>query len=130
MRAARVIQFYYEKHPEALTSYIPAIVDELLKTKVDGVKRSFLKILILTPDICSLDKSALLFDKCIEWLFYEKETIAVKAYSIDLLVKVSMEEPDLRNELILCFEDFPETESVGLGKRIRSVMKSLKNQSI
>jgi hypothetical protein len=130
MRAARVIQFYYEQHPDELIDYLPAIVDELLTTKVDGVKRSFLKILILTKNICELDKSALLFDKCIEWLLYEKESIAVKAYSIDLLEKFVKEEPELKNELIICFDNFPEMESIGLRKRMKNVIKSLKSQSI
>jgi hypothetical protein len=127
MRAARVMQLYNEKHAEALIPFIPDIVDELLKTNVDGVKRSFLKILILTPNICNVHKSAMLFDKCIDWLLYEKESIAVKAYSIDLLEKFAKEEPDLKNELNLVFGNLPKEESVGLCKRINMVVKKLSN---
>ncbi|MCX6231094.1 MAG: hypothetical protein NTZ33_06080 [Bacteroidetes bacterium] len=128
MRAARVIQFYYEIHPEALISYLPAIVDELLKTNVDGVKRSFLKVLILTPDICSLDKSSMLFDKCLEWLMYNKETIAVRAYSIDLLIRFAVEEPELKHEINLALESMPFSVHKGLMNKLKKGISKLGNK--
>ncbi len=104
MRAARVVQLFAEKFPDAITPYLSDIVDELLITKVDGVKRSYLKILTFVPSIIALEKSALILNKCIEWLISDKETIAVRAYCIDVLLKFVKQEPVLYHEIKLIFE--------------------------
>lgn len=125
MRAARVVQFYLEKHPPKIIDYSGLILDELLLTKVDGVKRSFLKILYLTPDIINLEKSGLLLDKCLFWLMSDKEPIAVRAYCIDILVKFALEEPELKHEIRLAIENLPFDEYPSLKSRCRKALKAL-----
>ena len=125
MRAARVVQFYFEKYPLKINDYSKEILDELLVTKVDGVKRSFLKILYLCPRIIDLEKSGLLLDKCLLWLMSDKEPIAVRAYCIDLLVKFAKEEPELKHEIRLAIENLPLDEYPSLKFRCKTALKSL-----
>ncbi|MFZ4399040.1 MAG: hypothetical protein ACOYO1_03310 [Bacteroidales bacterium] len=126
MRAARVMQIYCEKHPNTIFPFLTEITEELLKTKVDGVKRSFLKILTFVPKISSLENSAFLFDKCLEWLFSTKEAIAVRAYCIDVLIKFVNEEPELKNEISLAFENLSTIDSRGLINRYNKAMNLIK----
>ena len=123
MRAARVLQVYFEKHPNAISAFLPMLSNELLISNVDGVKRSFLKILSLIPLITNLENAPLILDKCLEWLFSDKEAIAVRAYSIDLLIKFALEEPGLLNEIRLAFEILPTEEYPSLMVRCRRGLK-------
>lgn len=117
MRAARVVQIYAEKYPDKIIPYLPFITDELLITKVDGVKRSFLKILILIPSVISIKNSGLILDKCMDWFFTDKEAIAVRAYCGDIIIKFAKEEPELKNEIFLALENLSFIEHEGLRKR-------------
>ena len=126
MRAARVVQFYIEKNPEKILPFLPQLLDELLTTNVDGVRRSFLKILYLTPCIINLEKSGLLLDKCLQWLMTEKEPIAVRVYCIDMLVKFAMEEAELKHEIRLAIENLPFDEYPSLKSKCRKALKLLK----
>jgi hypothetical protein len=126
MRAARVVQLYTERHYNEIIPYLSFISNELLNTKVDGVKRSFLKILFITPSILAIENSALLLDKCIDWLQSDKEPIAVRAYCIDLLIKFANEEPELKNEIRLTLENIPLEEYPSLKLRRKNGLKMLK----
>jgi len=128
MRAARVLQIYFEKNRPKITVFLNNISTELMKTKVDGVKRSFLKILSFIPCITTLENSALILDKCLEFLLSDKETIAVRAYSIDLLIKFANEEPDLKNEIRLVFENIPIDDYPSLKYRCKKGMKLINNE--
>ena len=128
MRASRVIQIFCKKYPETIFSYLETLSDELLKTNVDGVKRSFLKIMIDIVEINRIDNSGLIFNKCLDWLFTDKETIAVRAYSIDLLEKFALQEPDLKNELIIVLENLPLDDFPSLKKRRMRCLNQLNNK--
>ncbi|MFZ4740103.1 MAG: hypothetical protein ACOYLE_02945 [Bacteroidales bacterium] len=127
MRAARVVQLYCVKHPDTILPFLKILTDELLKTKVDGVKRSFLKIMIEVVDVKNIHNAGLVLNKCLDWLLSDKETIAVRAYSIDLLIKFAKEEPDLKNELILVFESIPLEEYPSLKVRCKKGLKLMRN---
>jgi len=123
MRAARVVQIYCIKYPDTILPHLKILTDELLTTKVDGVKRSFLKIMIEAIDIKYIYNAGLVFNKCLDWLFSEKETIAVRAYSLDLVVKFVKKEPDLKNEMMLVLENVPLDDFPSLEIRIRRYLK-------
>jgi hypothetical protein len=127
MRAARVMQLYFEKHQEIIPSFLNIISNELLITKVDGVKRSFLKILSFLNGITTIENATLILDKCLECLRTDKESIAVRAYSIDLLIKFAIEEPELRNEILLAFEIIPMDDYPSLKYRCRNGIKIIRN---
>jgi len=130
MRAARVIQLFCIKYPEFIKLYLPLFSDELLKNEIDGVKRSLLKILIEKVDIKHIYNAGLIFNQCLDWLFSEKETIAVRAYSLDLAVKFVVEEPDLKSELMFVLENLPTDDYPSLEVRRRRCIQKLKIKKI
>ena len=125
MRAARAIQFYAERNNENLVPYRGKISEILLNTNIDGVKRGFLKVLILYPNISSMDNSAKIFDKCTEWALSLKETISVKAYCIEMLVKFIKEEPDLKGEVKIILDNLNCAENPALKFICRKYLKKI-----
>jgi len=126
MRAARVIQLYGIRYPRSLEPFLEKIVDALLHNKVDGVKRSFLKVLIEVVAIDKIPDAGLIYSRCLDWVFSAKESIAVRAYSMDLLYKFTLFEKELSHEFILVLENVPLDQSPGLDKRRKHFLGRLK----
>lgn len=100
MRAARVIQLCSKKNAKLIEPFLNDLINIIIETKVEGVKRSFLKILSEIQDITKLKNSGIIVDKCFEWLISENENPAIRCYSIDLINNLCKIEPQLKNELI------------------------------
>lgn len=129
MRAARVVQFYALKHPHALSPYLPTLVNAMLHSQVDGVKRSFLKVLFEVVPIDKIPDAGLVYNRCLDWVLSEKETIAVRVYSMDLLYKFALFEKDLSLEFMLVLENVPLEESPGLECRRKEFLQKLKKMN-
>jgi len=100
MRAARVLQLSAEKYPILAEAIVDKITDALLNCNNEGVKRSFIKILQNTNILKKVKSAGMVINKCFEWILSEKESYAVRCYSIDLVKNYCKIEPELKNELI------------------------------
>lgn len=129
MRAARVIQVYALKHPQTIAPCIPLLINALMRSQVDGVKRSFLKVLIEVVDIENIPDAGLIYNRCLDWVFSEKETIAVRAYSMDMLYKFSQFDNELSHEFMLVLENIPPDQSPGLECRRKDFIQKLKKMN-
>ncbi len=129
MRAARVVQFYAQRNPHALSPCLTTLVNALMHSQVDGVKRSFLKVLIEVVDVDKIPDAGLVYNRCLDWVFSEKESIAVRAYSMDLLYKFTLFEKELSHECILVLENAPLEESPGLECRRKQFLLKLKKMN-
>lgn len=125
MRAARVVQFASIKYPKLLDSHIDALISALHKSKIDGVKRSILKIFIEAPVSVSDDQLGQLTDRCFLFVDDKKESIAVRAFSIDILLKVIKKYPELKPELKAVMESVIPEGSVGLKHKCRKLLKKM-----
>lgn len=125
MRAARVIQFYAFKYPERILPHAAFLTETLLQTSVDGVKRSFLKIMIDVLSIEQIEKQGFVFNQCLNWLFSDKESIAVRAYCMDMLEKFASYAPELKSEVLMVLDNVTFDDSVGLSKRRLQCIKHL-----
>lgn len=116
MRAARVVQLYFEHHIDEIPKHINFIFEELINTRISGVKRGFLKVILSTPKITEYHNSLKIFDICQKWILSSNETIAVRAYSLDVIFKFAFELPELKNELELIFDSilFQDNNSLKL----------------
>ena len=96
-RAVWVVDTVAEKHPELLEPYLESIAETLPVFGHDGLKRNSLRMLARSP----LPQIHLgeLMNTCFDWLLSPKESVAVKVYAMDILYRMSEEEPALKKEL-------------------------------
>jgi hypothetical protein len=124
MRSSRVIWLIAKKHPGFIKPYLPDMIKRLPRFKVDAVRRNILSILIEVP-IPDIDPGGL-FDLCYSWLQSDKEPVAIRGNSINVLYKISEKEPELKAELIELFESLLPCNSRGIEARIKETINRLK----
>jgi hypothetical protein len=131
MRAARAAQLYCEKHPEEIYPFIDKVVDKTIQSNIKGVRHNFLKIFAEFIDIEKITDPGPLLNTCFEWLLDARLTPAVRVYSIGVIYKLGLKEPELLHELeatieLLMVEAEPSLRSYGrrMLKRIVSSHQS------
>ena len=125
MRAARVIQIYCEKHPEALLPYLDEVIGKTIASDTDGVKRNFLKIFAESIDVHQINEPGLLLNACFDWLNDARETPAVRVYCMEIIYLYSLNEPDLRGELKASLEFIMEEKKPSLTNRGMKILRRL-----
>jgi hypothetical protein len=104
-RAARVADVCCEKNPELIRPYLVKIVRDLPGLKDVAVKRVFMHILIRHSWVDDEEAMGILVDTLFKWLMDDTQAVAIKAYSIMILEKITKILPDLRGEMILVLEE-------------------------
>jgi hypothetical protein len=128
MRSARVIQLFAPGNDALIEPYIDEIVDTIRDTKETGVRRSFLKIFIDTELVYKTNRQGEIADLCFKYIMNPKEAIAIRAYSIGVLLKIIEKEPDLARELELCLEILENDPSPGLHAWFAKIRKTIKKK--
>lgn len=123
MRAARVIQLATYKHLNLIRPHIDRMIYALEYSKVDGVKRSFLKILAEKPLNLNEEQFGRLTDLSFSILKNGKEAIAIRAFAIDILYRIIKTYPEIKYELIPILEELKSDESVGLAGKCNKILK-------
>jgi hypothetical protein len=125
MRAARIIALVTEKYPELIADHLDAIIHSLGSLRVEGVKRSFLKIFAGQRVGLNEDHLGILTELTFNWLANPREAIAIRYYAMDILLKVSKLFPEIKAELTVLLNSLMEDESSALIVKSRKVMKIL-----
>lgn len=122
-RASWAVSYCAEEHPQLVKPYLSKLVKNLEKPGLhDAVKRNTLKMLETIAVPRSLQGQVA--DLCFKFLL-SQEPVAMKAYSMTILLNICKEEPDLKNELRLIIEDTMMLGSAGLKARGKRVLKEL-----
>ena len=125
MRAAWVLSIVCERDIDLITPHINRILPQIFESKVDGVKRGFLKILCDFYDIALIENSGFLLNKCLDTFINRREAIAVRAMSLKIAYKISLLEPEIQQELKAILTLEPEQESGGMQSVVRNILKKL-----
>jgi hypothetical protein len=125
MRSARVVQLVVQKHPNLLRPHVQTLISAISKSKVDGVKRCALKILSETPVFITEDEFGELADICFSFAEDEKNAIAIRAFAIDILLKVAKKYPEVMPELRAILESITPHGSAGLKNKCNKILKKL-----
>jgi hypothetical protein len=128
MRAARVLQLCAVKYPSLPEPFLNKMTSLLSGIKVDGVRRSMLKILISSPVLPDEEELGHLVDDCFDWMQDKRQPVAVRAYAIDLLVKIIEQYPDLRLELITSLLAIQGNETPGMKAKCKQVIQTFRKQ--
>ena len=126
MRAARVIALVTELHPELVHPYVNEIILKLSSWQTEGLRRSFLKILSEISYSYNEDQLGILTDLAFTWLTDPKEAIAIRYYSIAILLIVSKKYPEIKGELSTLLNELAEDSSSGLKTKSVKVLNYLK----
>jgi hypothetical protein len=129
MRAARIIALCIEENPDLITNYFKRIAEALPGIKVDGVKRGFLKMLADTSISFDEESAGFLTDIAFTWLEDSSQAIAIRYYCIEILQKVSLQYPEIGDELTVILKNMPEDISAGLQSKRLAVLNALKKKN-
>jgi 8-oxo-dGTP diphosphatase len=112
--------------PKVAYPIIPGIIEALDKVVGDSALRSFLRIISLS-DISQISSrhQGIIAGYCFEALKSAFTTIAVKAYSMEILYKLALIYPELTNELSATISMLQGEGSAGVLARGHSILKKL-----
>jgi len=120
----------HDKHPEISARFIPMIIGSLDKLASESVRRSFLKIISLGDiSILTRKQHGLLADYCFRMLRSGFSSIAVKAYSMEIIYRLALVYPELTGELAATINLLHDEKSAGILAKGRIILKRLGGSS-
>jgi 8-oxo-dGTP diphosphatase len=115
-----------DKYPELIHPYLHRIILSLQKIDNESVQRSFLRIISLNDiNMVSSGDHGILTDHCFNALKSGFSAIAIKAYSMEILYKLSLKYPELIPELSATINMLQGEGSVGVVARGLMILKKL-----
>jgi hypothetical protein len=124
-RASWAMNDCVEAYPELIKPYFGKLIRHLERTDThEGVTRNIVRILqfIDVPEK-HLGK---LTDNCFALLLHSGSPIAVKAFSMTVLLRICKREPELKNELKAAVEAVLENASAGVKNRGLKTLAALR----
>jgi len=130
-RASWTLTKVCDRFPEIIYPYLAQIVETLNKIDNESTLRCLLRIISLS-DLEKINgrEQGLLTDFCFRNLNSGFSAIAVKAYSMEILYKLSLIYPGLVNELSTSINVLMEDGSAGITARGRMILRKLSERSV
>lgn len=123
-RASWVVSECTERFPFLITPYLNSIILNLRNEVHDAVKRNTIRILQFVEIPESL--FGITAEFCFELLASKKEPVAIKAFSMTVLLEIVKKIPELKIELQILIEDQMPYSSPGFTSRGNKTLKALK----
>lgn len=124
MRASWILSKYAEKNPAAIMPWLPKMIRRASEKNIhDAVKRNVIRSLQFVSIPRSLQGKVA--NLCFQFLENQKESIAVKAFSMTVLANIAQDEPDLQQEIQLVVTQMLPYGSAGIQARAKKVLKQL-----
>lgn len=125
-RAASVVSACADQHPFLIEPYLEKLVVNLETETSDAVKRNTVRIL----QSQSIPDKLLgqVTEVCFRLLRSRQEPIAVRVFSMSVLLNVVRKIPELRTELVYLLEDELPYGSAGFISRATKVLKALRHR--
>lgn len=122
-RAARVVDHCVAAHPALIQPYLSVLSQQLSKPVHDTLKRNVLRLLqdIPLPEALWGEVA----DSCFGFLTDANTAIAIKVFSMTVLLQIVRQVPDLKHELKLVLEEQLPYGSAGFVNRAQKVLKAL-----
>jgi hypothetical protein len=102
------------------------MIKTLPAIKNESVRRDFLRIFadLMLPE--GDEETGRLINYCFSCLNSITRQVSIKVYSLEILYKITLKEPDLKNELALTIESVIPYNSMAFAARGRKLLKKLK----
>lgn len=125
-RSSWVLTKVGDKNPDIFNPLLPQITESLPALDNESAIRSFLRIIsFIDPAILSKKHQGLLTDYCFRQLNSGFSAIAIKAYSMEILYKLSLIYPELSTELALSVRSVMDIDSAGIRSKAKSILNKL-----
>lgn len=125
-RASWTLTKVCDRFPDLIDPYISQIIETLNKLENESAERSFLRIISMSDlSRFSSKHQGILADHCFTALKSGFSAIAIKAYSMEILYRLSVIYPDLAPELAASIKIILENSSAGISARGRIILKKL-----
>lgn len=125
-RSAWVLSLVADKYPELVFAYLPQLLIHCQKVGVHtAVKRNVTRLLQQLRIPKEYDEEVM--NVCFEFLLNQKESIAVRCFSMGILAKLCHSYPEMKNELKLIIEEALAHQEVSAAfkSKSKSVLKGL-----
>jgi len=119
-----------DSHPDIMAPFTTMIIGSLDRIENESVRRSFMKIISLS-DITALTRKnqGILADYCFRMLRSGFSSIAVKAYSMEIIYRLAQVYPELTGELAETINLLQDEKSAGILAKGRIILKRLRGSS-
>jgi 8-oxo-dGTP diphosphatase len=125
-RASWTLTKVCDRFPELIYPFLSQIVDSLDKITNESTLRSFLRILSLSDlEKINTRQHGILADFSFKVMNSGLSAIAVKAYAMEILFKLTEIYPELANELSTSIRILMEDGSSGITSRGRAILKKI-----
>lgn len=125
-RSSWVLTKAGDKATDIFNPFVPRMIESLAGLDNESVIRSFLRIISFSdPVILTRKHQGLLADYCFKQLNSGFSAIAIKAYSMDILYKLTLIYPELSTELALSIRSVMDIDSAGIRSKAKSILNKL-----
>jgi 8-oxo-dGTP diphosphatase len=125
-RASWTLTKVCDRHPEMIYPHLSRLIEGLESISNESTIRSFLRIISLSDiDRIREKHHGILAEHCFSLLRSGFSAIAVKAYSMEILYKLVLKYPELRNELSATINMLQQEGSAGIIARGRQILRKL-----
>jgi hypothetical protein len=125
-RASWTLSKVCDRHPEMILPYLDDLVDTLSKIDNESVERSFLRIVSFAElGRLSQKRHGMLADHCFASLNSALSAIAIKAYAMEILYKLTLIYPELGSELAASIRIIMEEGSAGMVARGQMILRKI-----
>jgi 8-oxo-dGTP diphosphatase len=115
-----------DKYPELIYPHMDMVIGALSSLENESAMRSLLRIISLSDmERISEKNHGILADHCFGLLRSGFSAIAIKAYSMEILYRLVLKYPELRNELAATIGMLQPEGSAGIVSRGRQILKKL-----
>ena len=114
-----------KKHPELIKPYLKPILKTIDKPGMHvAVKRNVMRLLQFIEIPANV--RGLAFDKAFKLFSDASEPIAVQVFAMQIMSDIALEEPDLKNEVIIAIEEQLPYGSAAYKNRAARLLKALR----
>jgi len=115
-----------DKFPEMIYPYLNKLSEALPRLTNESVQRSFMRIISLSNlNKIGVKYHGILADFCFKTLKSGFSAIAVRAYSMEILFKLTAIYPELKNELLATINMLQDSESAGIIARGKQIAQKI-----
>jgi hypothetical protein len=124
-RAARVLEICSEHFPELFDKQQHILIPGLQKMRMEGVVRGILKVVANCPVRLTKKNMGILLGLCFDWLGDISKPVSIRVYAMQYLYNISVQEKEIRDELISILEESYADGTAGFRSRADKILRKL-----